>query len=445
MKRGVSIYRPKPSAVERIVHHQFSLVPIKPNSVDLLLALLNSDEVATKLKSLKGLNDIEVYVSGDVTDSPVAVLHACFLEQATMLDAAQTVKGVMASLSGLVAGEPQLLPGKSVWRAVGSSVLDSVVGSSYCRLTTVPLQKGNVDFLVGCLNKPITKALIPSLEGLVGLECVQSGGLLLMASIFQDAASANVADEVLTSLLDPIFSQWWAAGDFKTASFEGTLLWSAGSQSFTQAASFVHLKPLRAKPGTLDTLVKELEAVRDTLTDQHGNGLVSFSLVETSERGGLLAVSGWRGLSAATEAKAVMSKAMAGAFQHLAESPEESATVGAVFWRWEGEAVLQTPGYLRVSSAPVNGEHISDWVIRLHENREIVSYLEGLVVLELLLVESNGGNEVVFKELYTSAGSAIAASSCIQTLAANSAPEGLIIGDVLLVQNGPIHFFHGLA
>lgn len=61
----------------------------------------------------------------------------------------------------------------------------------------------------------------------------------------------------------------------------------------------------------------------------------------------------------------------------------------------------------------------------------------------MVLVETQTASEVMFLELYTSIASACANAKAIHQLAEESAPEGLIIGDVLQVQSGSIRFFSG--
>lgn len=203
----------KDAAVEQsnqLLHHQFVLIPIKPNSVNTLLSVVLDDQICETISSLRGLNNLELYISGDVTDRAVAVFHACFASKTVLSDAAKTVQGLTSRLSDCIAAEPQLLSGPSLWRCVGSSVLDLKVQSSYCVLTTLPLKRGAAEFMVDFLKKPETKSIIASLVGCVGLECVKTSGVLVMASIFEDERCAKVADDVLAHLLEPVLSQWCA-------------------------------------------------------------------------------------------------------------------------------------------------------------------------------------------------------------------------------------------
>ena len=50
--------------------------------------------------------------------------------------------------------------------------------------------------------------------------------------------------------------------------FEGALLWTCGSQGFSQAANFVRMMPLQAKPNEAGALISAVEATRQLIAEQ---------------------------------------------------------------------------------------------------------------------------------------------------------------------------------
>mmetsp|Transcript_39296 Transcript_39296/g.108257 ORF Transcript_39296/g.108257 Transcript_39296/m.108257 type:complete len:142 (-) Transcript_39296:471-896(-) len=139
-----------------------------------------------------------------------------------------------------------------------------------------------------------------------------------------------------------------------------------------------------------------------------------------------------------------MDAAFAGCMGHVASRDEP--TLGAVFWRWEGEAALsgvRTPGYVRLTSTKVNADQLVPWVEMLDCEESSLRHVEGLITLETLLVQADDASTVVFVEVYTTAPSAVAASGAIKKLIELTAPDAIFLSDVLHVQSGPVCFTCG--